>query len=440
MHQQQIDQQQQQLDLHRQQLQEAAQVRRQMLALNLQKQQEAQRQHMWDIAEKLISSGNMGALEELGKQFPAVMPIVQGVSKQHLASLPTLAKAGYLPDEIVQRVMNPKPGDEPVTPAELSTHVKMAMENYQTDMKEQAKTKLLTDSLNTPPEQRKPYQQLLVDEHKKKLDLQQADINLKNAQAEKARADAKEGTPDHSEDNRIHQAMTGKTWAEGTTDTRQAALKLKSQLYPAGKQAVTEEIPVGQTGKAQEYRDPVTGQAAPSWATPKQLADLGFVNIEPSQIAAVNGIRNVDAAMKEIFQAGSSLIRTDSGTGNLSEIPRGMLQMPIVSLIRKYAGSPDAAVLDSAIKRISPTLAKLSGDTGNIALAEQQLYASSIFSDSDTLESLQKKIQSIEQAQTRTRQALGFVPDEKAYLRRLVIQGKTDEQIKATMAERKRYQ
>jgi len=44
MHQQQIDQQQQQLDLHRQQLQEAAQARRQMLALNLQKQQQAVRQ------------------------------------------------------------------------------------------------------------------------------------------------------------------------------------------------------------------------------------------------------------------------------------------------------------------------------------------------------------------------------------------------------------
>jgi hypothetical protein len=153
----------------------------------------------------------------------------------------------------------------------------------------------------------------------------------------------------------------------------------------------------------------------------------------------VNGIRNVDAAMKEILQAGSTLVRNEGGS-SLMDIPRGMMQMPIVGLIRKYAGSPDAAVLDSAIKRISPTLAKLSGDTGNIALAEQQLYASSIFSDADTLESLQAKIRSIQNAQSRTRQALGFVPDEKAYMRRQIIQGKTDEQIKAIMAERKRYQ
>lgn len=431
--------QEQHLDLQRQQMQGAAEERKQMMALRIQQAEEQKRQHNWGIAEKLISTGNMGALEEFGKSFPDVMPIVQGVSKQHLSSLPVLAKGGYLPEEIVQRIMSPKPDDQPMTPAELSMHVKLGMENWQADIKEQAKNKLLTDALDTPKEKRKPHQQLLVDEHQKKLDLQEADIGLKNAQAKKALAEAKEGPPDHSEAGRVHEAMTGKKWAEGTPATQMAALELKSKLYPQGKQTVTEEVPVGQTGNAQEWRDPVTGQAAPSWATKKQLAELGFVNIEPAQIAAVNGIRNVDAAMKEILAAGSSLVRNE-GASSLMDIPRGMVQMPIVSLIRKYAGSPDAAVLDSAIKRISPTLAKLSGDTGNIALAEQQMYASSIFSDADTLESLQAKIRSIEQAQTRTRQALGFVPDEKAYLRRLIIQGKTDEQIKATMAERKRYQ
>lgn len=431
--------QQQQLDLHRQQVEGALAERRQELAARIQQQEETKRQHNWGIAEKLISTGNMGALEEFGKSFPDVMPIVQGVSKQHLASLPALAKGGYLPEEVVERVMHPKPGEPPMNPSELSMYVKTGMKNWETDITEQNKSKLLQDAINTPEAQRKPHQRLLFEEHKKKLELQQADIDLKTAQAKKALADAKEGPPDHSEAGRVHEAMTGKKWAEGTPQTQMAALELKSKLYPQGKQAVTEDIPVGQTGNAQEWRDPVTGQAAPSWATKKQLSELGFVNIEPAQIAAVNGIRNVDAAMKEILAAGSSLVRNEGGS-SLMEIPRGMLQTPIVSLIRKYSGNPDAAVLDSAIKRISPTLAKLSGDTGNIALAEQQMYAASIFSDADTLESLQAKIRSIEQAQTRTRQALGFVPDEKAYLRRLIIQGKTDEQIKATMAERKRYQ
>ena len=424
--------------MKQQELNETMGLRRQQAALQVQQFQEQQRQHNWGVAEKLISTGNMDALQEFSKSFPEVLPIVQGVSKQHLSTLPTLVQEGYLPEEFVQRVMNP--GNTPVSPGELSTHVKMAMDNWQADLKETAKTKQLAVALNTPKEQRKPYQQLMVDEHQKKLDVQQADIELKNSQAKKAQQEAKEGPPDHSEDNRIHQAMTGLPWAQGTQQTRRAALDLKSKLYPQGKQAVTEEIPVGQTGKAQEYRDPVTGQAAPSWATPKQLSELGFVNIEQKQIEAVNGMTKVEDALKEILAAGSSLVRKDSGGGSLMEIPRGLLQVPVVSLIKKYAGNTDAEVLDSAIKRISPTLSKLSGDTGNIALAEQKLYADSIFKESDTLESLQAKVRSIERAQYKSRQSMGFVPDEKAYLRRLVIQGKTDEQIKAIMAERKRYQ
>lgn len=432
-------QEQQQAFNHQQILDQVAD-RRAQAARQIQQDQEAKRQHNWGIAEKLITTGNMGALEEFAKtQFPDAMPIVQGVSKQHLSSLPALANGGYIPKDIVQRVMNPQPGDQPMTPTELGVHVKLGMENMQADIKEQAKNRILTDALNTPANQRKPHQQLLVDEHQQKLEVQKADVDLKRAQANKYDAEALAGPPDHSTINQINKSLHGKGFNESTQAEQQQTIAKYATMRPEAQQQVTSSIPVGQTGKAQEFRDPVTGQAAPSWATPQQLADLGFVNIEPSQIAAVNGIRNVDAAMKEIISAGSSLLRKESGTGNFSEIPRGMLQMPIVSLIRKYSGNPDAAVLDSAIKRISPTLAKLSGDTGNIALAEQQLYASSIFSDSDTLESLHRKIQSIQDAQARTRAALGFVPDEKAYMRRLIIQGKTDDQIKATMAERSRY-
>jgi hypothetical protein len=432
--------QQQHLDLQKQQLLGSALDRREAMAQRIQQAEEQKRQHNWGIAEKLMTTGNMGALEEFAKtQFPDAMPIVQGVSKQHLSSIPILANQGYLPQDFIQRVMNPKPGAQPVTPAEVSMHVKMGMDNWQADMKEEAKTKLLTDAINTPPMQRRPHQQLLVEEHQKKLEVQNADIELKKAQAAKATKYADEGPPDHSTINQLSKSIHGQPFDNTTQAQQQQTMAKYAAMRPEAQQQVTSAIPVGQTGKAQEFRDPVTGQAAPSWATPQQLADLGFVNIEPSQIAAVNGIRNVDAAMKEIVSAGSSLLRKESGTGNWAEIPRGILQMPIVNLIRKYSGNPDAAVLDSAIKRISPTLAKLSGDTGNIALAEQQLYASSIFSDSDTLESLHRKVQSIQEAQSRTRAALGFVPDEKAYMRRLIIQGKTDEQIKATMAERNRY-
>jgi hypothetical protein len=432
---------QQALDQQQEQLKQVAKYRSDMLANQIRAQEETKRQHNWGIAEKLITTGNMGALEEFGKQFPDVLPIVQGVSKQHLSSLPVLAKGGYLPEEVVNRVMNPKPGDAPMTPAELSMHVKLGMENWQADIKENAKQVVLSTALNTPKEQRRPHQQLLVDEHEKKLAVQDADIELKQAQAKKALHEAEVGTrPDRSLANKVHQSMFGVPFEQGTEESQAAALKSYFAGSAQGHQQVTQAIPVGQTGKAQEFRDPVSGQAAPSWATPQQLSDLGFVNIEPSQVQTVNQIRNVDAAMKEIHSAGSSLLRKETGSGNLADIPLGFLQIPIVKLIKKYAGDPDAQVLQSAIARVSPALARLGGDTGNIALAEQEMYQKAVFSDADTLESFSRKIQSINDAQARTRSSLGFVPDEKSYMRRLIIQGKTDDQIKAIVAERKRFQ
>ena len=233
--------------------------------------------------------------------------------------------------------------------------------------------------------------------------------------------------------------MFGLPWIKGTSATQSQALAAKSKAYAEGKMVVTGDTPLGQLGKAQEMRDPVTGKAAPGWMPQSQALKMGYVNIEPTQVNTINQLNNVDASMKEILAAGASLLRRDTGAG-LFEVPRGMLQTPLVSLFKKYAGDPDAQVLQSAIKRISPSLSRLGGDVGNIAVAEQQLYADSIFNDADTLESFTKKIQSIMSAQHRARASMGFVPDEASYVRRLVIQGKSDAEIKATLEERKRTQ
>jgi hypothetical protein len=302
-----------------------------------------------------------------------------------------------------------------------------------------------SQSTGTPmnPGDLERFQQLHSDKTKKSLELEklQADLGLTKAQTLKVAHEAEVGTrPDRSLANKVHQSMFGVPFEQGNEESQAAALKSYFAGSAQGHQQVTENIPVSQTGKAQEFRDPVTGQAAPGWATPKQLAELGFVNIEPSQAQTVNSIRNVDALMKEIKSAGSSLLRKETGAGNLADIPMGFLQIPIVKLIKKYAGDPDAQLLQSDIARVAPALARLAGDTGNIALAEQEMYQKAVFSDADTLESFSGKIQSIDNAQARTRSSLGFVPDEKAYLRRLIIQGKTDEQIKAIVAERKRFQ
>lgn len=414
-------------------------AQRQATALHFAQLEEQKRQHNWGVAEKLISSGNIEALDKFGDEFPPAKVIAQAVSKQDLAELPTFMDRGYLDPQFVQRLVNPQPGAKLPSAGEIRSHVDMAKSMYKEDVKVEAKNRQLEMALNTPQAQRRPSQQQLVDEHQSALDLKNADTELKKAQAAKARMEAQRGPIDHSEMNKTHESMFGVPWAQGTPETqsqaRDATWKGRTQAH----MEVASDTPVGQSGKAQEFRDPVSGNAAPSWATPKQLQSMGFVNIEPTQVQTVSQLRNVDAAMKEILGAGTALVRKETGS-TLFDIPMGFLQTPIISLIKKYAGDPNAALLESALSRIAPSMAKLAGDTGNIAVAEQQIYKDAVFSNSDTLESFAAKLKSIMQAQKRTRAALGFVDDDRAYVRRLAIQGKTDEQIKAILEERKRMQ
>jgi len=426
--------------MQEQKLQLEQQLRRDTLSQHLEAQQETKRQHNWQVTEKLIATGNVEALQEWGKQFPEAGMIARAVAKQDLAELPAYVDGGYIPKDFMQRLQKPKPGDAPVTAGEIRAHVDMAKIMYKDDAKEKAKQQHLQMALDTPEKERRPSQQMLVDEHQAVLDLKASQTEAHLAAAEKDRAFAKTGLPDHSEANRYHQSLFGVPFNQGTPETQQQALAVKSEAYQQGRLHVGMETPVGQSKSSQEWRHPISGQAAPSWATPKQLTNMGYVNIESTQVPTVTQLKNVDAAMKEILGAGSSFIRRSTGAGALTEIPLGMLQTPLVQLFKKYAGDPDAQVLQSALGRIAPAMAKLSGDTGNIALAEQQIYKDSVFSESDTLESFVAKIKSITDAQKRTRESMGFVSDEKSYMRRLIVQGKSDTEIKAIMDEQKRYQ
>lgn len=204
-----------------------------------------------------------------------------------------------------------------------------------------------------------------------------------------------------------------------------------------GQQAALGMVPVGQLGKSQNYRDPVTGKAAPSWANQQDLQRMGAVEVENPQIQTVTQLTNVDEAMKEILKAGSAITRKATGTG-LFDVPAGMAQTPIVNLLKKYAGDPDVALLQSAINRITPTLSKLGGDTANVAVEERKIYADSIFQPSDTLQSFSAKVRSIMNAQKRTREAMGFIPDERTYLQKLIARGLSDKEIEALVQERRR--
>lgn len=407
-------------------------------------QQQAQleeqgRQHDMQLLEKAMASPKANVMLEQLAQSPNFRfskqagMLSKGLKESDYGSMQAYLQ--FIPEDVQQRFMTGK-----LPPHELSAWIDQAREEAKTNAKEQAKVAIFQRAQNKKPEERTPYEAQLVRDREDAELVKHADISLKNAQAAKANREAAQGPPDHSEDNKIHEALNGGLpWAQGNNQTRQAALKYKSEQYAQGKANVTAGTSLSQLGKQQEFRDPVTGKAAPGWATTEQANKMGFVNIETSQIPTVNQLQNVDAALKEILAAGSTLVRQETGHG-LFDIPTGMLQTPINKLITKFAGDPNAQLLMSAITRITPALSKLGGDTGNVAVEERKMYADSLFDPADTLGSFVTKIKSVKKATDRTREAMGFVPDDKSYMRRLAIMGQTDDQIKAIMEERKRMQ
>ena len=218
--------------------------------------------------------------------------------------------------------------------------------------------------------------------------------------------------------------------------------KTKSQVMPSllglTQNIVKSKVAVGQSGTAQEWRDPVTAQAAPSWATPEQLMQMGFVNIEPTQANVLAQSQTVDQLLREILTAGTALTRHAVGT-SFMDVPAGILQKPLLNLITSYAGDPNAAVLESAVTRLAPVLGRMAGDV-HISNIDQTAYRNAVFSPTDTVESVIAKIRSVDHAQKTVKKSMGFLPDETAFIRRLANKGLTDKQITNILDERKSMQ
>lgn len=220
-------------------------AQRQTMALKVAELEEQKRQHNWGVAEKLISTGNIEALDKFGDEFPPAKMIAQAVSKQDLAELPTFIERGYLDPQFVQRFVQPKPGEKAPSVGEIRSHVDMAKSMYKEDVKVEAKNRQLELAMNTPKEQRRPSQQQLVDEHQSALDLKAADTDFKKAQAEKARMEAQRGPLDNSNLEKIHEMVSGgQSWRQGTPQTQQKALDAYARLMPEGRTAVMMGTPI----------------------------------------------------------------------------------------------------------------------------------------------------------------------------------------------------
>ena len=434
------------------QLDEQASIRREMVAQRMAMVEESKRQHDLQMIEKLMSAGNADALEQYGKMNPSspATLIAQSINKKNYADVVTGVKEGLLPPEVMQSLMNPDPAKRPT-----STQLQAWAEGIVNFKKGQAQEDVKDYHYRKALEAAHPnaYQQKLIEERQAALAAKQASATLDEERANEIRRGVPKATElmGHDREAFTKQLYARKygpqvTFSRITPDEQAhvhdavaSFLGQQAGQRTAGNQAALGDVTVGQLGKAQEYRDPVTGKAAPAWAKQSDLQRLGFVNIEAPQTAIVNQLQVSHQLLRDIETAGSSLLRK-SGGKTWAEIPKGMLQTPVVSLITKYAGDPNAAVLQSAIGRLAPTIARLAGDVGNISDAAVDLYSKATFTPSDTLESFSAKLKSIRDANTLIQSSMGFLPDEQSYIRQLVIRGLPDKQIEAMVDERKRYQ
>lgn len=417
---------------------------RQMQAYRLAQLEEQKRQHDIGLFEKAMAHPQSKLmLEQLGKTPNYSLSSQARMMSRALNEKDYGAIEAYkeiIPVEVQKRFL-----DGTLSQGELDEHLSAAREAHRFNVKEQAKTAYLQAAMSKPEDKQTPHEKEMIRQHREAIAKTEAETFAKQAGAIKdlsiAELNRKGGRtqPDRSTLNKIHQTVSGGlSWEQGTEETQNESLDRYYQGFAQGRERVQARTPIGQTGKAQEWRDPVTGKAAPAWMTPEDLQRIGAVNIEPGQANTIAQATTVDQLLSEILTSGSTLTRKEVGTA-LMDIPAGMAQTPINKLIKKYAGNPDAAVLQSALTRLGPVLGRMAGDT-HISNIDQASYKEAAFSDADTVESLRAKIKSIYETQSRVKQAMGFFPDDKSYLRSLVIRGLPDEQIKAIMQERKRMQ
>lgn len=414
---------------------------------------------------KMVESGNYEGLKMLGEQYkyaPAVN-LAQGLAQSDLSRLPGLMEKGYLTQDDVDAAFSSDPTKR-LGPNAIRARVKLADQMDMEDEKANAKQAFVRNALNIR-DQGKPLtaaQERAIQENETNLQLTdakrreaEATATLKEVQAENEWLNYGKNPQEDKGLGHDREAFTQQFFGRGMQykslsppqmeRVNNAIAEFQGKISgqrTANVQNALDQVPVGRTGKSQEYRDPVTGKAAPSWASPAQLQAIGAVNIEPSQANVIAQATTIDQLLREIMADGSTLTRQETGA-SLADVTGGLLQTPINKLLRKYSGDPAAARLQSALTRIGPMMGRMAGDT-HISNVDSQSYKDAIFSDSDTIQSLMAKVKSVHDAQQNVKRSMGFLSyddpqeAEAAYIRQLVLRGLSDSQVKAAVQERKR--
>jgi hypothetical protein len=158
--------------------------------------------------------------------------------------------------------------------------------------------------------------------------------------------------------------------------------------------------------EAQLWRDPETGAAAPESMSLQEAEQKGYVTIKTQQLGLLGNVQTVLSAIDTIERVGSKLTNKAFGSA-LIDLPRQQAQSGLITL-KRLAGDEDLAELDTAISNILTPLRKVQGDTGNVAVAEQEITRGSLFKDSDTVDGFKKRIQVIRNTMADTMEQIGL--------------------------------
>ena len=171
------------------QMKQQADQRKQLFAQQQAQLEEQKRQHDMQMLERIVGSSlpsnvKMEQLKQL--KSPQALALAQGIKEADLANFKSYQR--YIPQAVMQRFAAGE-----MEPAEVSGWVEMAKEEHKVNLKEDIKSAKLSTALETPEEQRTPFQRMLVDEHTAALENKKADTQLKQAHAAEVNKKAEMG-------------------------------------------------------------------------------------------------------------------------------------------------------------------------------------------------------------------------------------------------------
>lgn len=176
----------------------------------------------------------------------------------------------------------------------------------------------------------------------------------------------------------------------------------------------------------QLWRDPVSGRAADAQMTENQARRDKFVKLRPDQVETFNQLSTIDTGLEEVKELSKSLFKPETGTvGN--EILRSVGQRGYLAYLRGV-GDKRILKLDSIVTRLTAPLVKSQGDTANIAVAERQMFSSSLVNNAASLEAVLGNLDNVVTATKNARKLMGFQSRE-AFVDSLLEQGMTKEEI-----------